>query len=342
MVSISQGRGFTKPAGVFIAWGDTNGNKMSILKKSIAAVAVAVLAASVGTTSAQAAPLTGSSAVVTTEWLADNLDKSNVKLIEVTVEDGDYARKHIKNAFEFDWHTQLVDPVNRDVVSQANFTKLAQKAGIDKDSTIVLYGDNSNWFAAWGAWIFKLYGAKDVRLLDGGKAKWLAEGKATTPVVPTDKAGNFVAAKADKNLRAFLPEVLKVAKSKKPTTKLIDIRSADEYSGKIIAAAGFDELAIRAGHIPTAINIGWKNALNADGTFKSKDELTELYKSKGIDGKSKIITYCRIGERAAHTWFVLTQILGYKAANYDGSWTEYGNSVGVPIVNEAGTVWGKK
>lgn len=315
---------------------------MSIFKKSIAAVAVAVLAASVGTSAAQAAPLTGSSAVVTTEWLADNLDKSNVKLIEVTVEDGDYARKHIKNAFEFDWHTQLVDPVNRDVVSQANFTKLAQKAGIDKDSTIVLYGDNSNWFAAWGAWIFKLYGAKDVRLLDGGKAKWLAEGKATTTVVPTDKAGNFVAAKADKNLRAFLPEVVKIAKSKKPVTKLIDIRSADEYSGKIIAAAGFDELAIRAGHIPTAINIGWKNALNADGTFKSKEELVALYAAKGIDGKSKIITYCRIGERAAHTWFVLTQILGYKAANYDGSWTEYGNSVGVPIVNDAGTVWGKK
>ena len=199
--------------------------------------------------------------------------------------------------------------MNRDVVSQANFTKLAQKAGVDKDSIIVLYGDNSNWFAAWGAWIFKLYGAKDVRLLDGGKAKWLAEGKATTTVVPTDAKGNFAAAKADKNLRAFLPEVLKIAKSKKPATKLVDIRSADEFSGKIIAAAGFDELAIRAGHIPNAVNIGWKSALNSDGTFKSKLNLLLFTRQSGIDGKSKIITYCRIGERAAHTWFVLTRSL---------------------------------
>lgn len=295
-----------------------------------------------GATSAQAAPLTGSSAVVSTEWLESNLSNPKVKLIEVTIEDGDYARKHIKNAFEFDWHTQLVNTVNRDVVSQKAFTTLAQKAGVDKDSIVVLYGDNNNWFAAWGAWIFKLYGAKDVRLLDGGKAKWLAEGKATTTVVPTDAKGNFTAAKANNKLRAFLPEVVKIAKTSKPSTKLVDIRSADEFSGKIIAAAGFDELAIRAGHIPTAVNIGWKNALNSDGTFKSKAELIALYKANGIDGKSKIITYCRIGERAAHTWFVLTQILGYKAANYDGSWTEYGNSVGVPIKNPAGTVWGKK
>jgi thiosulfate/3-mercaptopyruvate sulfurtransferase len=315
---------------------------MSIFKKSIAAFAATVLAASIGTASAQAAPLTDSSAVVTTQWLADNLNNPKLKLIEVTIEEGDYARKHIRNAFEFDWHTDLVDTVNRDVISQANFTKLAQKAGVDKDSIIVLYGDNSNWFAAWGAWIFKLYGAKDVRLLDGGKAKWLEEGKPITTVVPGDTKGNFVAAKADKNLRAFMPEVLKIAKSKKPVTKLVDIRSADEFNGKIIAAAGFDELAVRAGHIPNAVNIGWKSSLNPDGTFKSKPELIALYKANGIDGKSKIITYCRIGERAAHTWFVLTQILGYKAANYDGSWTEYGNAVGVPIINKSGFVWGKK
>lgn len=310
--------------------------------KSIAVAAVTLLAVGLGATTASAEPLTGSNAVVSAEWLETNISKSNVKLIEVTVEDGAYARGHIKNATKFEWHTDLVNTVNRDIVSQANFTKLAQSAGINKDDTVVLYGDNNNWFAAWGAWIFKVYGAKDVRLLDGGRTKWEKDGRALTPVVPTFSKGNFTAAKANNSLRAFLPEVVKIAKTAKPSTQLVDIRSADEFSGKLFAAAGFDELSVRAGHIPTAVNIGWKNALNADGTFKSKAELTALYKSYGIDGKKKIITYCRIGERAAHSWFVLTQILGYKAANYDGSWTEYGNTVGVPIVNTAGTVWGKK
>lgn len=280
-------------------------------------------------------------AVVSADWLESNLSNPKVKVLEVTVEEGAYARGHIRNAVEIRWHTDLVDTVNRDVVSKADFTKLAQAAGINKDSIVVLYGDNSNWFAAWGAWIFKLYGAKDVRLLDGGRAKWEKDGRALTPIVPSPTKGNFAASNAKASLRAFLPEVVKVAK-KQLSSKLVDIRSADEFSGKIFAPAGFDELSIRAGHIPTAVNVGWKSTLNADGTFKTKSELAAVYKAAGIDGKKPIITYCRIGERASHSWFVLSEILGYNVKLYDGSWTEYGNSVGVPIENPAGTVWGKK
>ena len=303
------------------------------------AVIAGLLSLGVTTTPAQADA--NPNAVVSADWLVQNLSNPKVKLIEVTVEEGAYARGHIQGAYEIRWHTDLVDTVNRDVISKANFTKLAQAAGIKKDSIVVLYGDNSNWFAAWGAWIFKLYGAKDVRLLDGGRAKWEKDGRALTPIVPTPTKGNFTAANADSKLRAFLPEVVKVAK-KKAVAKLVDIRSADEFSGKIFAPAGFDELSIRAGHIPTAVNVGWKSTLNADGTFKSKAELVALYKAAGIDGKKPVITYCRIGERASHSWFVLSEILGYNVKLYDGSWTEYGNSVGVPIENPSGTVWGKK
>jgi len=305
-----------------------------------AATAIASLAL-LGIGSAPASAAANVNAVVSADWLETNLSNPKVKVIEVTVEEGAYARGHIRGAFEFRWHTDLVDTVNRDVASKADFTKLAQSAGINKDSIVVLYGDNSNWFAAWGAWIFKLYGAKDVRLLDGGRAKWEKDGRALTPIVPTPTKGNFAATNADAKLRAFLPEVVKVAR-KQSTSKLVDIRSADEFNGKIFAPAGFDELSVRAGHIPTAVNVGWKSTLNADGTFKSKAELVALYKVAGIDGKKPIITYCRIGERASHSWFVLSQILGYNVKLYDGSWTEYGNSVGVPIENPAGTVWGKK
>ncbi len=307
---------------------------------TIASVAIAALA-SIGLGAAPASADANPNAVVSADWLEANLNNPRVKLLEVTVEDGAYARGHIRNAVEIRWHTDLVDTVNRDIVSRANFTKLAQAAGINRDSIVVLYGDNSNWFAAWGAWIFKLYGAKDVRLLDGGRAKWEADGRALTPIVPNPAKGNFAAAKADSKLRAFLPEVLKVAK-KQSKTKLVDIRSADEFSGKIFAAPGFDELAIRAGHIPTAVNVGWRQTLKADGTFKSRAELAAVYRAAGIDGRTPIITYCRIGERASHSWFVLSEILGYNVKVYDGSWTEYGNSVGVPIANPAGTVWGRK
>lgn len=263
-----------------------------------------------------------------------------MRIIEVSTEPGIYERGHIKNSVKFAWHTDLVDVVNRDVISRAAFTKLAQKAGIDADTTVVLYGDKNNWFAAWGAWIFNLYGQKDVRILDGGRVKWEKDGRALTTAVPSFKSGSFVATQLDKSLRATLiRDVLPAAKNPK-LAQLIDIRSADEYNGKVFAPAGFQELAVRAGHIPGAVNIPWGLNVNADGTFKTVADLKKLYADKGITGDSNIITYCRIGERSSLTWFVLSEILGYNVKNYDGSWTEYGNSVGVPIVNNAGTVWG--
>ena len=298
------------------------------------------LTSGVLTPAVQAAPKNQARAVVQADWLEKNLTNPDVKIIEVSTEAGLYERGHIKNAIKFNWYTDFVDPVNRDIVNRANLQKLAQKAGINSDSIIVLYGDKNNWFAAWGAWVFNIYGAKDVRILDGGRVKWGKDGRPFTTEVATPKAGSFSAAAADNTLRAFLiRDVLPVAK-KRSKVSLVDIRSADEYNGKVFAAAGFQELAIRAGHIPGAQNIPWGLNVNPDGTFKTVEELKKLYADKGIDGSKPIITYCRIGERAALTWFVLSEILGYDVKNYDGSWTEYGNTVGLPIVNNAGTIWG--
>jgi thiosulfate/3-mercaptopyruvate sulfurtransferase len=290
--------------------------------------------------SAQAAPKNQARSVVQADWLEKNLDDPKVVLVEVSTEPGVYERGHIRNAVKITWHTDLVDTVNRDVVSAANFQKFAQAAGINQDSTVVLYGDKNNWFAAWGAWIFNLYGAKDVRLLDGGRVKWEKDGRALTTAVTTKTKGNFTSTRLDKTLRAtLLQDIIPVAK-KRIKKDLIDIRSADEYSGKIFAPAGFQELSVRAGHIPGAINVPWGLNVNADGTFKTVAELKKLYEDKGVDGKQSIITYCRIGERSSLTWFVLSEILGYDVKNYDGSWTEYGNTVGVPISNPSGTIWG--
>lgn len=308
-------------------------------KVVVGAIALALFATA-GTTVATAAPKNQSRSVAQPDWLEKNLDNPKVRIIEVSTEPGIYERGHIKNSIKFVWHTDLVDTVNRDVISRAAFTKLAQKAGIDADTTVVLYGDKNNWFAAWGAWIFNLYGQKDVRVLDGGRVKWEKDGRPLTTAVPSFKSGSFVATTLDKSLRAtLLRDVLPVAK-KPSLAKLIDIRGADEYNGKVFAAPGFQELAVRAGHIPGAINVPWGLNVNADGTFKTVAELKKLYADKGVDGSKDIITYCRIGERSSLTWFVLSEILGYNVKNYDGSWTEYGNTVGVPIVNNAGTVWG--
>ena len=313
---------------------------MSILKKALAAAVVAGLVSTVGVVPANAAPKNQARSVAQPDWLEANLDNPKVRIIEVSTEPGIYERGHIKNAIKFVWHTDLVDTVNRDIINAKNFSKLVQKAGISDDTTVVLYGDKNNWFAAWGAWIFNIYGQKDVRVLDGGRVKWEKDGRALTTAVPTFSAGNFVATKADKALRATLiNDVLPVAK-KRVKADLVDIRGADEYNGKIFAAPGFQELSVRAGHIPGAVNVPWGANVNADGTFKTVAELKKLYADKGIDGKQNIITYCRIGERSSLTWFVLSEILGYNVKNYDGSWTEYGNSVGVPIVNNAGTIWG--
>lgn len=308
-------------------------------KLLVGAIALTLLA-SLGVQTSNAAPKNLSRAVAQADWLEQNLDNPKVRIIEVSTEPGLYERGHIKNAAKIVWHTDLVDTVNRDIASARKFQQLAQRIGINQDTTIVLYGDKNNWFAAWGAWLFNIYGAKDVRILDGGRVKWEKDGRALTTAVPTFKQGNFTTRVADKSLRAtLLKDVLPVAK-KRVKADLIDIRGADEFSGKIFAAPGFQELAVRAGHIPGAINVPWGQNVNADGTFKSVAELRKLYADKGVDGKQNIITYCRIGERSSLTWFVLSEILGYNVKNYDGSWTEYGNSVGVPIVNNAGTIWG--
>jgi thiosulfate/3-mercaptopyruvate sulfurtransferase len=314
----------------------------TINKKVIAAASsLAVLALTATSfTPAQAAPKNQARSVVSADWVEKNLNDPKVVIVEVSTEPGIYERGHIQNAVKISWHTDLVDTVNRDVVSAAKFQKFAQNAGISADSTIVLYGDKNNWFAAWGAWIFNLYGAKDVRILDGGRVKWEKDGRAMTTAVPTKPKGNFTSTRLDKSLRAtLLQDVIPVAK-KRVKADLIDIRSADEFSGKIFAPAGFQELAVRAGHIPGAINVPWGLNVNADGTFKTVAELKKLYADRGVDGKQPIITYCRIGERSSLTWFVLSEILGYDVKNYDGSWTEYGNTVGVPISNPSGTVWG--
>lgn len=278
--------------------------------------------------------------LVSTDWLEKNLQDPKLRIIEVSVVPGVYERGHIPGAVNFAWHSDLVDPVRRDIASQEAFQQLLRKAGVNDDSTTILYGDN-NWFAAWGAWVFDVYGVDNVKLLDGGRAKWEAEGRQLDSRASTPKAGNVTVKAANRELRAFLPDVVAAAE-KRSDVQLVDIRSADEYNGKVFAPQGVQELAVRAGHVPGAVNVPWGQAVAADGTFKSADELKKIYGAVGVDGSKPIITYCRIGERSSHTWFALKKILGYDVRNYDGSWTEYGNAVGVPVVNVAGTVWGGK
>jgi thiosulfate/3-mercaptopyruvate sulfurtransferase len=277
--------------------------------------------------------------LVTGDWLEQHLEDPNVRIIEVSVVPGVYERGHIPGAVNFVWHTDFVDTVQRDIVSAERFQELARTAGINDDTTVVLYGDNNNWFAAWGAWIFNVYGVEDVRLLDGGRVKWDADGRALSTDTAEYEAGTVTVSAANTELRARLGDVLSIVEGETPGT-LLDIRGAAEFNGEIFAPEGVQELAVRAGHIPGAINVPWGQNVNEDGTFKSVAELQALYGGLGVDGTTPLVTYCRIGERAALTWFVLNQILGYETALYDGSWTEYGNAVGVPIENPAGTVWG--
>ncbi|MDX2137740.1 MAG: sulfurtransferase [Chloroflexota bacterium] len=277
--------------------------------------------------------------LVTADWLEENLENPNVRIIEVSVNPGVFERGHIPGAVNFVWHTDFVDPVQRDIVSGERFQELLRAAGINEDTTVVLYGDSNNWFAAWGIWIFNIYGLTDARLLDGGRVKWEADGRALATDVATFDAGNVTIGEANADLRALKDEVLSVVLGES-AGQLVDIRGAAEYNGEIFAPEGVQELAVRAGHIPGAVNVPWGQNVREDGTFKSVEELRALYAGVGIDGSQPIITYCRIGERAALTWFVLYKLLGYEVALYDGSWTEWGNSVGVPVVNPAGTVWG--
>ena len=307
----------------------------------VAAFAAVAFASTAPTAFAQAS-VDGSGPLVSTDWLDRNLKNPKLRVIEVSVNPGLYERGHVPGAVNFSWHNDLNDRVRRDIVGQADFEKLLSSAGVDENSTVVLYGDNNNWFAAWGAWVFEQYGVRNVKLLDGGRKKWEAEGRVLENRAPEVVATRYKVTQPQPQLRARLVDVVGVAEGRSDT-KLVDIRSADEYSGKIFAPPGAAELAVRAGHIPGAANVPWGRAVNEDGTFKSATELKALYAGVGIDGSKPVITYCRIGERSSHTWFALTKILGYRnVRNYDGSWTEYGNAVGVPVNNPSGTVWASK
>ena len=270
--------------------------------------------------------------LVDTDWVKQNLGKPGIKLVEVDVDTKAYDAGHIPGAVGFNWQSQLQDQVRRDILSKEEFERLMGAAGISPRDTVILYGDNNNWFAAYAFWLFKLYGHKDVRLMNGGRVKWLNEPDKEltaepTKVVPTQ----YRAGEPDESLRALLPEVMQAQKQKR--VNLVDVRSPDEFTGKVIAPPGMTETAQRGGHIPGAKSVPWSTAVNADGTFKSADELRKIYlEDKGLDPGRETIAYCRIGERSSHTWVVLKYLLGLPhVKNYDGSWTEYGNVVGAPI-----------
>jgi len=308
---------------------------MNAFHKRLAALATAVAIAAV-----PAVALGQDGPLVTADWLNENLANPNVRIFEVSVDTGVYERGHIPGAVNLAWHTDLVDPVRRDIVSSDGLEAILQKAGVTEDTTVVLYGDNNNWFAAWGAWVFDIHGLHDVKLLDGGRKYWEAQGLPLDTATPEYAASDIDLPSEPAPLRARLADVLAVVEGGADVS-LVDIRGPAEYNGEIFAPEGVQELSIRAGHIPGAVNFPWGGAVNEDGTFKSVDELKAAFAAIGIDGSKPIITYCRIGERSSHTWFVLSRILGYEVRNYDGSWTEYGNAVGVPIENPSGTVWGR-
>ena len=269
--------------------------------------------------------------LVDTQWVADNLGKAGIALAEVDVDTSAYDSGHIEGSLGWNWQTDLQNTVTRELLTSDEVADLLGRSGISNDTTIVLYGDNNNWFAAWAFWFLRMYGHQDVKLMNGGRVKWVAEGRPITNDVPSSTAVSYSASGADTSLRALRDTVLAAASA--GGTQLVDVRSPAEYSGEVIAPENMpQEGAQRSGHIPGAASIPWLTTINDDGTFKSADELTGIYESKGIDGGTDVITYCRIGERSAHTWFALTQLLGFdNVSNYDGSWTEYGSLVGAPI-----------
>ncbi|RSM84252.1 sulfurtransferase [Kibdelosporangium aridum] len=271
--------------------------------------------------------------LVSAQWAEDNLETPGVVFVEVDEDTSAYETGHIPGAIKIDWKNELQDPVRRDFVDRAGFEKLLSAKGVGNDDLVILYGGNNNWFAAYAYWYFKLYGHDTVKLLDGGRKKWELDGRPLSQDVVKRDETTYTAQEQNLKLRAFRDEVVQAINTK----NLVDVRSPDEFSGKLLAPAHLpQESAQRPGHVPSAINVPWAKAANEDGTFKSDDELREIYKEAGIDEAKATIAYCRIGERSSHTWFALHELLGYEdVKNYDGSWTEYGSLVGVPV--ETGT-----
>ncbi len=269
--------------------------------------------------------------LVTTEWVAEHGNDPKVRLVEVDVDTSAYDQGHIKGAVGWNWQTQLQDNVRRDLIDKAALEQLLSKSGVANDTTVILYGDNNNWFAAYALWQLKYYGHKDVRLMNGGRKKWAAENRPLTTEAAKVTPTTYRATGPDESVRAHREEVASIS-DKRKAGQLVDVRSVDEFTGKIIAPPGMTETAQRAGHIPGAANIPWSQAAREDGTFKSVEELKQLYQGKGVTGEGEVIAYCRIGERSSHTWFALKYLLGYNnVKNYDGSWTEWGNLIGAPI-----------
>jgi thiosulfate/3-mercaptopyruvate sulfurtransferase len=268
--------------------------------------------------------------LVDTQWVENHLSDESIRVVEVDENPALYAEAHIPGAIGFDWKKDLQDQVKRDFLGPAEFGDLFGSRGISNDHTIVLYGDRNNWFAAYTYWYLKYYGHDNVRLMNGPREKWISEGRPTSTDVPAYDSQSFTAREGDESIRAYREEVLAALDS---NTSLVDVRSPQEYSGELIAMAGYEqEGAQRAGHIPGAASVPWAQAVKEDGTFKDADELRQLYSDRGVVNGNPIIAYCRIGERSAHTWFVLHELLGQDdVKNYDGSWTEWGNMVAVPI-----------
>ena len=269
--------------------------------------------------------------LVSTQWVADHGSDANVRLVEVDVDTSAYEQGHIAGAVTWNWQSQLQQNVARDIVSRSEMESLLGGSGVSPDTTIILYGDNNNWFAAWAFWQLRYYGHQDVKLMNGGRALWLAENRPVTTDVPSYPASGYSITTENTDLRALRDYVLQAVNS--GSHALVDVRSPDEFSGALNAPPNLpQEGSQRNGHIPGAANVPWGQAVNEDGTFKSADELSELYGGRGVDGSRETIAYCRIGERSSHTWFVLSQLLGYdNVRNYDGSWTEWGSIVGAPI-----------